>query len=94
MMRRLRGSFYYRRKVVETQAVIRALSSPTRAHILGLVVDRARSLSELAAALDVGVSCVYAAVQILEQAQLVVTQRRGRKRLVRSRFRKIDIQFA
>ena len=79
---------------METQEVIRALASPTRAHILGLVVDHPKSLSELAAALGKGVSCVYAAVQILERAELVVTKRRGRKRLVRCRFRKIDIQFA
>ena len=75
------------------QLVLTALTSRTRARILGLVSLRPMSLSELARAIGLGVPSVFVAVSILEQAGLVATKRKGRRRIVRSKFKKIDLQM-
>lgn len=78
---------------MDFQMVVSALGCRTRADILRMVTVRPQNLTELAHALHLGVPSIYAAVTKLESAGLVVSRRRGRQRLVRSRYRKIDLLF-
>jgi DNA-binding transcriptional ArsR family regulator len=78
---------------MDIQLVLTALTSRTRARILALVSQRPMSLTELAQATGIGIPSVFVAVSILEQAGLVATKRRGRRRLVTSLFEKIDLQM-
>ena len=78
---------------MDARTVITALSNPTRTDILALVSRRPMSLSQLAAATNISVSSVFAAVSKLQTAGLVTKRRRGRKCLVRSRYSKIDLLF-
>lgn len=90
---RYQDSFYIRRNNMDARTVITALSNPTRTDILALVSRRPMSLSQLAAATNISVSSVFAAVSKLQTAGLVTKRRRGRKCLVRSRYSKIDLLF-
>jgi DNA-binding transcriptional ArsR family regulator len=78
---------------MDALTVMTALSNPTRADILALVSRRPMSLSQLAAATNMNVSSVFAAVSKLQTAGLVTKRRLGRKCLVRSRYSKIDLLF-
>jgi DNA-binding transcriptional ArsR family regulator len=68
---------------VKTDRVFQALGDPTRRAILELVTERAVSLSHLAVPLDISVAAVVQHVQVLEEAQLVRTQKTGRVRSCR-----------
>lgn len=79
--------------MMDARTVVTALADPTRAEILTLVTARPLSLSQIARATNKNVSSVFAAVAKLTTAGLVTTRRKGRTRLVRSRYAKIDLVF-
>lgn len=78
---------------MDTQLVVGALRGRTRADILALVSRRPLSLTEIAKLTHRGVSSTYVAVRILERAGLVRSQKKRGKRIVRSKFAKIDLIF-
>jgi len=88
-----RDSFYKIQNNMDPRTVITALSNPIRADILMLVSRRPMSLSQIAQATNINVSSVFSAVAKLKNAGLVTTSRKGHKRLVRSRYSKIDLVF-
>ena len=63
-------------------AVFRALSDPTRRHLLDLLFERdGRTLGELDAELEMTRFGVMKHLRVLEEAGLVVTRRSGREKL-------------
>ncbi len=58
-----------------------ALSDPTRRAILGLLVDRERSVNELVDQFDLTQSTVSRHLQVLERAHLITRRRDGQRRL-------------
>ena len=78
---------------MDTQLIVGALRDRTRADILALVSRRPMCLTEIAKSTNRGVSSTYVAVGILERAGLVRSQRKGGKRIIRSKFAKIDLLF-
>ena len=78
---------------MDTQLVVGALRGRTRANILALVSRKPMTLTEIANSTHRGVSSTYVAVGILERAGLVQSKKRRGKRIIRSRFAKIDLVF-
>jgi DNA-binding transcriptional ArsR family regulator len=66
-------------------AIFHALSDPTRRAILGMVLDEARSVSELAAPFDMSLAAVAKHLKVLEGAGLI--DRRWEGRTARCRLR-------
>ena len=79
--------------VVEAALVLSALSQITRRKILALVTDQPRSLSDLARACGQTVPGILVHVRLLERAELVASKRKGKRRIVRSRYKKIDLVY-
>src|SRR6476659_4210092 len=67
-------------------AQVKALSSPARTTILGLLHERAATVSELAAALERPKSTVAHHVKVLNEAGLVRVVRTRRVRAIEERF--------
>lgn len=62
--------------------VFRALADPTRRHLLGRLTERAgQSLRELCAGMEMARQSVSKHLAVLEAANLVTTERRGRERV-------------
>jgi DNA-binding transcriptional ArsR family regulator len=82
----------YNRMVIETDndpsvdRVFHALSDPTRRDIVQRAIAAEYSVSALARAYPMSFTAVHKHVAVLEAAELVVTTRRGRERLVRTRI--------
>jgi DNA-binding transcriptional ArsR family regulator len=63
-------------------AVFRALADPTRRRLLDSLTERTgQSLSELCAGLEIARQTVSKHLAVLETANLVATERRGREKL-------------
>ena len=63
-------------------AVFRALADPTRRHLLDSLTERTgQSLHELCAGLEMARQTVSKHLAVLETANLVATERRGREKL-------------
>lgn len=69
--------------------VLGTLAQSTRRQILDLVMQKPRSLTELSVAVGRTVPCVLMHVNRLQAAGLVVSRRKGKRRLVRSRHKRI-----
>lgn len=67
----------------EVDRVFQALSDATRRDIVGRVMQRAHTVSELAAGYEMSFAAVQKHVAVLERAALVSKTRRGREQLVR-----------
>lgn len=68
---------------VETDSIFHALSDATRRDIVRRVLLREQSVSALAGDYAMSFAAVQKHVAVLERAELVVKQRRGREQLVR-----------
>ncbi len=66
--------------------LLHALADPTRRDIVRRVIDGEHSVSALARDYPMSFAAVHKHIAVLEAAELVVTERRGRERLVRSRI--------
>jgi DNA-binding transcriptional ArsR family regulator len=66
----------------EVDRIFQALADATRRDIVGRVLDREQSVSELAARYEMSFAAVQKHVAVLERAALVSKQRRGREQLV------------
>jgi len=86
-------SFSKRLTNMDLELVLSSLAQTTRRQILHLVSVRPRSLSELAEALHRTVPCILGHVDFLQAAHLVISRKQGRRRIVRSRFKKINLVF-
>ena len=74
------------RMALNTPAQVKALSHPMRNTILGLLHERAATVTELAAALDRPKSTVAHHVKVLSEAELVRVVRTRRVRAIEERF--------
>jgi DNA-binding transcriptional ArsR family regulator len=67
----------------QTDALFHALADPTRRDILAVVLQDARSVSELARRYPISFAAVHKHVGALERAGLVTKTRQGREQRVR-----------
>lgn len=87
------GSFDVRRSVVDPTAVVRALAAPSRVAILAALANGPLAVGEIAERIERSIGTVSVHVSHLEDAGLVVVRRRGRRHLVRARWRDLRLVF-
>lgn len=66
----------------ETDRIFHALADATRRDIVARVVQQEQSVSQLAAGYAMSFTAVHKHVAVLERADLVVKERRGREQIV------------
>jgi DNA-binding transcriptional ArsR family regulator len=69
---------------VEADRVFQALADRTRRDILARAIGREQSVSTLARSYEMSFAAVQKHVAVLERAELVAKQRRGREQIVRA----------
>jgi DNA-binding transcriptional ArsR family regulator len=67
-----------------TDRLFHALSDATRRDIVAIVLHEEQSVSQLARRYPMSFAAIQKHVAVLERAELVIKQRRGRERLVRA----------
>lgn len=74
-------------------AVVRALAVPSRVAILAALADGPLAVGEIAERVDRTIGTVSVHISRLEEVGLVVVRRRGRRHLVRARWRDLRLVF-
>jgi DNA-binding transcriptional ArsR family regulator len=68
----------------EADRVFQALADRTRRDILARAIEREQSVSTLARSYEMSFAAVQKHVAVLERAELITKQRRGREQIVRA----------
>lgn len=66
----------------DVDRIFQALADPTRRDILARAITREQSVSKLASSYEMSFAAVQKHVAVLERAQLITKQRRGREQIV------------